>query len=212
MGRAVWIASLEPAALPLQVMASLERAALLVVDVQNDFCTNGALAVSGSERVVAAMNRHIGYAIAHGWPVYASRDWHPHQTTHFKPYGGQWPVHCVQDSPGARFHPDLQFPEDVIVVTKGDRANDAGYSAFDGHTPEGTTLLADLQRRGISHLYIGGLATDYCVRASALDGLDAGLRVTLLEDAVAGVDLTPGDSSRALEAMRARGAEVATTL
>lgn len=189
-----------------------EQSALLVVDLQNDFCTNGALAVAGSERVVAAMNRYISHAVACGWPVYASRDWHPAQTRHFQPYGGQWPVHCVQDSPGARFHPELQLPADAIIVTKGDRADEAGYSAFEGRTPDGTRLTDDLRRRGITHLYVGGLATDYCVRASTLDGLDAGLEMTLLEDAVAGVDLTAGDSSRALDEMRRRGAGMATTL
>jgi nicotinamidase/pyrazinamidase len=193
-------------------MTPPQRSALLVVDVQNDFCTNGALAVPGSEHVVAAINRHINDAVARGWPIYASRDWHPQATTHFAPYGGQWPVHCVQDSAGARFHPDLRLPHAAIIVTKGDRADEAGYSAFDGRTPDGTALLADLQRREISRLFIGGLATDYCVRASALDGRDAGLRVTLLEDAVAGVDLTPGDSARALAEMRARGVEIASTL
>jgi nicotinamidase/pyrazinamidase len=162
--------------------------------------------------VVAAINRHIRYAIAHGWTVYASRDWHPHQTTHFKPYGGQWPVHCVQDSPGARFHPDLQLPAGAIIVSTGEGADEAGYSAFDGRTPDGTTFGADLRARGVTHLYVGGLATDYCVRASALGGLDAGLRVTLLEDAIAGVDLTPGDSARAIEEMRAKGVTIATTL
>jgi len=193
-------------------MTPPERSALLVVDVQNDFCTNGALAVAGSERVVDAMNRYITQAVARGWPVYASRDWHPAQTTHFQPYGGQWPVHCVQNSPGARFHPDLHLPADAIVVSTGQGADDAGYSAFEGRTLEGTTLLADLRGRGVTHLYVGGLATDYCVRASALDGVDAGLRVTLLEDAVAGVDLTPGDSARAIEEMRVKGVEIATTL
>jgi nicotinamidase/pyrazinamidase len=193
-------------------MTSRENSALLVVDVQNDFCTNGALAVPGSERVIAAMNRHISHAVSRGWPVYASRDWHPAQTTHFQPYGGQWPVHCVQNSSGARFHPDLQLPIDAIIVTTGEGADDPGYSAFDGRTPDGGTLFADLRGRGITHLYVGGLATDYCVRASALDGVNAGLRVTLLEDAVAGVDLTPGDSARAIEEMRAKGVEIATTL
>jgi nicotinamidase/pyrazinamidase len=192
-------------------MTSGEHPALLVVDVQNDFCTNGALAVSGSERVIEAMNRHISHATTRNWPVYASRDWHPKQTTHFKP-DGPWPVHCVQDSSGARFHPELQLPPGAIVVTKGDRLDDAGYSAFEGRTPDGTPLVADLERRGITHLYIGGLATDYCVRASALDALAAGLRVTVLEDAVAGVDLMPGDSGRALDEMRGKGAKLAPTL
>lgn len=195
-------------------MTSPESAvsALLVVDVQNDFCTNGALAVPGSETVVIAMNRHISHAVTRGWPVYASRDWHPQETSHFKEFGGQWPVHCVQDSQGARFHPSLQLPDDVIIVTKGDRTDEAGYSAFEGRTPDGRPLIEDLRRRGIAHLYVGGLATDYCVRASALDGLRAGLRVTLLEDAVAGVDVTPGDSTRALDEMRGKGAALATTL
>jgi len=194
-------------------MTSPESAvsALLVVDVQNDFCTSGALAVPGSESVVTAMNRHISHAVTRGWPVYASRDWHPQETSHFKEFGGQWPVHCVQDSQGARFHPSLQLPDDVIVVTKGDRTDEAGYSAFEGRTPDGRPLIEDLRHRGIAHLYVGGLATDYCVKASALDGLNAGLRVTLLEDAVAGVDVTPGDSTRALDEMRGKGAALATT-
>ncbi len=186
--------------------------ALLVVDVQNDFCTNGALAVPGSETVVVAMNRHISHAVTRGWPVYASRDWHPQETSHFKEFGGQWPVHCVQDSQGARFHPSLQLPDDVVIVTKGDGTDEAGYSAFEGRTPDGRPLIDDLRRRRITHLYLGGLATDYCVRASALDGLTAGLRVTLLEDAIAGVDVTPGDSTRALDEMRGKGAAFAATL
>lgn len=181
--------------------------ALLIVDVQEDFCTGGALAVPGSEAVIDALNRYVADAAASGLPVYASRDWHPATTTHFKAFGGTWPVHCVADSPGARFHPRLRLPPDTLVVTKGDRADEAGYSAFDGHVADGTPLLADLRRRGISHLYVGGLATDYCVRASVLDALGAGIGVTLLADAIAGVDLAPGDSARALDEMREHGAK-----
>lgn len=193
-------------------MTRPERSALLVVDIQNDFCTGGALAVPGSEAVVGAMNRHIAEATRRGWAIYASRDWHPAEMSHFTPFGGQWPVHCVQESGGAMFHADLQLPPDVIVVTKGDAPDSAGYSAFEGRTPDGTTLQEDLARRGVAHLYVGGLATDYCVRASALDALREGLTVTLLEDAVAGVDVTPGDSARALAELRDRGAQVATSL
>jgi nicotinamidase/pyrazinamidase len=138
--------------------------------------------------------------------VYASRDWHPALTTHFKEYGGAWPVHCVQNSPGAEFHRELHLPPDAIIVTKGDRADAAGYSAFDGVTADGNPLLSDLRRRGIRHLYVAGLATDYCVRASVLDALAAGFRVTLLEDAIAGVDVAPGDSARAIDEMRRHGA------
>ena len=182
--------------------------AILVVDVQNDFCTGGALAVGGSDAVVDALNRHIDDSAAAGLPVYASRDWHPARTTHFTDYGGEWPVHCVQDSIGAQFHPRLRLPGNAIVVTKGADSEAPGYSAFEGTTADGDSLLADLRRRGVSHLFVGGLATDYCVRASVLDALAAGLKVTVLSDAIAGVDLQPGDSARALEEMRSRGAVV----
>ena len=183
-----------------------KQSALLVVDVQNDFCTGGALAVSGSERVVAALNRDLDAAIAQRVPIYASRDWHPAITTHFKQYGGPWPVHCVQGSDGARFHPDIHLPSSSIIVTKGESSENAGYSAFEGHTGDGKLLLDDLQARGIRHLVVGGLATDYCVRASVLDALDAGLDVTLLEDAIAGVD--PEGSRQAVDEMRQKGARV----
>jgi nicotinamidase/pyrazinamidase len=183
-----------------------ERRALLIVDVQNDFCAGGALAVPGSEAVVRALNRHIDEAAAQGTPVYASRDWHPAVTNHFTQYGGAWPVHCVQGTGGARFHPDLRLPEDAIVVTKGDRPDRPGYSAFEGRTADGTPLADDLARRGITHLLVGGLATDYCVKHSVLDALEAGLRVTVLENAVAGVEIRQGDSGQALAEMRERGA------
>lgn len=185
---------------------AVPHSALLLVDVQNDFCTGGTLAVPQSEEVIDALNRHIVAAETRGMPVYASRDWHPATTSHFKAYGGVWPVHCVQNTTGAAFHPALRLPADTIVVTKGDRPDDHGYSAFQGTTVTGETLLADLRRRGIGHLYVGGLATDYCVRASVLDALDAGLQVTVLEDAIAGVDVNAGDSERARVEMRTRGA------
>jgi nicotinamidase/pyrazinamidase len=182
--------------------------AILVVDVQNDFCTGGALAVDGSDAVVEALNRYIDDMHSAGLPVYASRDWHPARTTHFKDFGGEWPVHCVQGSTGAQFHPQLRLPEDAIVITKGADSEAPGYSAFEGKTADGNSLLADLRGRGVSHLFVGGLATDYCVRASVLDALAAGLKVTVLTDAIAGVDLQPGDSARAVEVMRSRGAVV----
>jgi nicotinamidase/pyrazinamidase len=188
------------------------RSAMLIVDVQNDFCTGGALAVPNSEAVIDAINRYVKTATTQGQLVYASRDWHPRQTTHFKDYGGAWPAHCVQHSPGAQFHPRLELPDDAIVITKGDRADEHGYSAFDGHTEEGQSLLAALRQRGITHLYVGGLATDYCVRASVLDALSSGFTVTVLRDAVAGVDVAPGDSDRALDEMHRHGARLATTL
>ncbi len=186
------------------------RSALLIVDVQNDFCTGGALAVPGSEQVVDRLNVYIAAAAARGMPVYASRDWHPAATSHFQPFGGVWPVHCVQDTPGAQFHAGLRLPPSVIVVSKGDDPARHGYSALDGHLADGTPFLDDLRRRGMTHLYVGGLATDYCVMHSAIDAAGAGLRVTVLEDAIAGVDVRPGDSARAIEAMRHQQVDVVT--
>jgi nicotinamidase/pyrazinamidase len=182
------------------------RSALLVVDVQNDFCAGGALAVENSGPVVAALNRHIAEFARSGATVYASRDWHPLQTSHFNTHGGPWPVHCVQETPGARFHPDLRLPADTIVISKGSDPASAGYSAFEGTTPEGRPFLDDLRARQIDHLYVAGLATDYCVRHSVLDALDAGLTVTVLQDAVAGVDAR--GSADALEEMRRKGAAI----
>lgn len=182
------------------------RSALLIVDVQRDFCPGGALAAPDGDRVVAPLNRYIDEAAANGWPVYASRDWHPPATSHFSDYGGEWPVHCVEGTAGAAFHPGLRLPPAAIVVSKGQEADRPGYSAFEGRTPDGRTLADDLRARGIDHLYVGGIATDCCVRHSVLDARRAGLAVTVLTDAIAGVDVAPGDSARALEEMRAAGA------
>ena len=188
-------------------MNDRHRAGLLVVDVQNDFCPGGALPVPNADRVVSVMNRYIDEAVERGVTVYASRDWHPFVSTHFKPYGGPWSAHCVKDTHGARFHPNIRLPATAIVITKGEESTSPGYSAFEGRTPEGKAFLAHLRERGIWHLYVGGLATDYCVKHSVLDALSAGLQVTLLEDGIAGVD--PEDSFRAIVEMRRRGADVA---
>jgi len=187
------------------------RSALLVIDVQNDFCAGGALAVPAGDQVVPPLNRMIAHAGSLGLPVYATRDWHPRKTRHFAESGGRWPVHCVAGSPGARFHPGLALPETVVIVSKGDRADAEGYSAFGGHTAEGTALAGDLRARGIEHLYVGGLATDYCVKHSVVEALRAGFKVTLMTDAVRGVDAQPGDAARALTEMKAAGAEFQTT-
>ncbi len=184
------------------------RSALLLVDVQNDFCPGGALAVTGGDRVVPVLNEYIREATARGLPIYASRDWHPAMSRHFAAHGGTWPVHCVQDSPGARFHPDLALPPDVIIVSKGQGPDDHGYSAIEGVTADGTRLIDDLRARGVEHLYVGGLATDYCVKHSVLDALRSGVTVTVLPGAHAAVNVQPDDGGKAIEEMRAAGAEV----
>jgi nicotinamidase/pyrazinamidase len=189
------------------VTGGREAAALLIVDVQQDFCDGGALAVPGSTGVVSALNRYLEAAVAREMHVYASRDWHRAEAQHFKPYGGPWPVHCVQDSNGASFHPDLRLPVTATIVTKGEDPASPGYSACEGRTPEGKPFLTDLRERGIRRLYVGGLATDYCVKESVLDALSAGLSVTVLEDAIAGVE--EDGSARALIEMKERGAQVA---
>jgi nicotinamidase/pyrazinamidase len=125
-------------------------------------------------------------------------------TVHFAPQGGPWPVHCVQGTEGARFHPELRLPAGTILVSKGSDPDSHGYSAFEGRTAEGTSLLTDLKARGVRHLLLGGLATDYCVRQTTLDALASGLGVTVLDDAIAGVDAE--DSKRALAEVREHGA------
>jgi nicotinamidase/pyrazinamidase len=180
--------------------------ALLIVDVQNDFCPGGALEVAEGDAVVAPLNRRIAAMQADGAPIYASRDWHPAVTSHFATYGGRWPRHCVAGTDGAAFHRDLALPASAIIITKGNESGVDGYSAFDGRTYAGTTFLDDLRSRGIRHLVVGGLATDYCVRASVLDALEAGFGVTVLTEAIRGVEMKPGDSMRAIDEMRAAGA------
>lgn len=189
-----------------------DKAALLVVDVQNDFCPGGALGVPAGDRIIPAVNRHIAQAAARGMPVYATRDWHPVVTTHFKEYGGQWPPHCVQNTEGAKFRPDLELPADAIVVSKGDDPARQGYSAFDGHTEAGKPLLRDLRDRDVSRIYVAGLATDYCVKETAIDAIEAGLEVRVLDDAIAGIDVHPGDITRALDDISRAGATLTASV
>jgi nicotinamidase/pyrazinamidase len=182
--------------------------ALLIVDVQNDFCPGGALAVREGDQVVAPLRRVAERFGALGYPVYASRDWHPLDSTHFATGGGTWPVHCVQHTPGAQFHPDLELPPSALVVTTGSGKEDEGYSAFSGTVAGRGSFGDDLRARGVTHLYVGGLATDYCVKHSVLDALSQGFGVTVLTDAVRAVDVQPGDGQRALEEMKAAGARL----
>jgi nicotinamidase/pyrazinamidase len=186
------------------------RDALVVVDLQNDFCPDGALAVKDGDAIVPVVNRYLQRFGGAGAPVFLTRDWHPAVTQHFKAYGGVWPPHCVQGTRGAEFHPGLRAPAGAEVVSKGmDPAQDA-YSAFQAEDRMGRPLPAVLAARGIRRLYVGGLATDYCVRASALDALQGGFEVVVLTDAIGAVELQPGDGARAIGEMREAGAKFAT--
>jgi nicotinamidase/pyrazinamidase len=183
--------------------------ALLIEDVQNDFCSGGALAVPGGDEVVPVLNRYIEIFLGKGLPVYASRDWHPGHSSHFSTHGGIWPVHCVQGSEGARFHPGLRLPDDVVIISKGMDPEEDGFSSFEAVCDKGQTFSESLVERGVRHICIGGLATDYCVKYTVLEALTLGFSVTLLIDAVRGVDLKPGDSEAAIREMVLAGAEIA---
>ena len=184
------------------------RDALVIVDLQNDFCPDGALGVAGGDAVVPLLNRYAQRFAAAGAPVFASRDWHPAKTAHFKDGGGVWPPHCVQDTPGAAFHPELVLPAGSAIVSKGMDPHEDAYSCFQAETGDGMPFAAALGELGVSRLFVGGLATDYCVRSTVVDGVQAGFEMVVLADAVAAVDLAPGDGARALDEMRAAGAEL----
>jgi nicotinamidase/pyrazinamidase len=184
--------------------------ALIVVDVQNDFCPGGALAVPGGDRIVPVLNRYIEKFKNAGRPVYVTRDWHPDKTSHFAAFGGKWPPHCIQGTKGAEFHPDLRLPEDVVIISKGTRPDEDSYSGFDGADSQGTGLADLLRRQGVNRLFVGGLATDYCVKHTVLDGLGEGFEVVFLEDASRGVNLQPEDSEQAVQEMIRAGAKLAS--
>lgn len=179
-----------------------KNSALIIVDVQRDFCQGGALAVPNGDEVVPVLNKYIEKFRSADAPVIATRDWHPRDHVSFKSRGGPWPEHCVQNTAGAEFHPRLNLPSDVIVISKGTEPDKEAYSGF-----EDTELESKLRELGVSKIFVGGLATDYCVKHTVLDGLKRGFQVYLLEDAVRGVDVQKGDSERAVEEMVKKGAK-----
>jgi nicotinamidase/pyrazinamidase len=186
------------------------RDALVVVDLQNDFCPGGALAVRGGHAIVPVVNRYLEWFGRAGAPVFLTRDWHPAVTRHFQAYGGVWPPHCVQGTPGAQFHPGLSAPAEAVIVSKGMDPDADAYSGFQATDRTGRLLPAVLAERGIRRLYVSGLATDYCVRATVLDARQEGFDVVVLADAIGAVDVKPGDGARALDEMRGAGARFAT--
>ena len=177
--------------------------ALVVVDLQVDFLPGGALAVPEADRVVPVMNCYIDCFHKAGLPIFASRDWHPANHCSFVDQGGPWPVHCVADSPGAQFATALRLPESVVIVSKATLPDREAYSALDG-----TELIEQLRQRQIRRLFIGGVATDYCVLHTVNDARQAGFEVVLLRDAIRAVDAEAGE--RAYQQMLANGAVPAT--
>lgn len=184
------------------IKGNSKKRALIVVDVQNDFCPGGALAVPGGDAVVAPLNGLIEEFLQRGEPVFKSRDWHSPRTKHFADYGGTWPVHCVRDTRGAEFHPELIDDPRIEIVSKG-MGDEDNYSAFDG-----TRLAARLREQEVEEVWVGGLATDYCVKNTVLDALKEGFRVKAVADAMRPVELREGDGERALEEMSRGGAEI----
>lgn len=165
--------------------------ALIIVDVQNDFCPGGALPIADGDKVVPVLNRWIAAAVAKRVPVYASRDWHPVGHMSFAERGGPWPPHCIQDSDGARIRDDLALPPSAILVTKGVRFDQDQNSAFDQ-----TGLATQLRADGVKRLWVGGLAEDVCVLATVLDGRKEGFEVVLIADATKPVTPEGGDKAR----------------
>jgi nicotinamidase/pyrazinamidase len=191
--------------------------ALIVVDVQNDFADpDGSLSVPDAQGVIGAVNREIVAALDGGALVVATQDWHPDVTPHFAKDGGPWPVHCVGGTWGSALDPRLELPETAPRVRKGANGED-GYSGFtmrDPTTGQTTTteLEALLRSAGVEAVAVAGLATDYCVKATALDAARLGFQTAVLTDAVAAVDLEPGDGKRALAELQTAGVELARSI
>ena len=176
--------------------------ALIIVDAQNDFLPGGSLAVPGADEIISILNRYLAIFIRRSLPIYATRDWHPPDHCSFKAQGGAWPAHCVAGTDGAAFAAALNLPADACVVSKAMTREQDAYSGF-----AGTSLARQLRSRGIRRLFIGGLATDYCVRNTVMDALASGFEVKLLIDAIRAVDLRAGDGKSAIDQMIERGAQ-----
>lgn len=188
-----------------------DKKALLLVDLQNDFFPpDGSLAVPHGDQIISVVNEYIKKFQQKGLPIFASRDWHPPKTGHFKDFGGVWPSHCIQNTKGAEFHPDVCLPEDTIILSKGMDPKVDAYSGFQAYGPGGKDFKSLLDALGIRHLHVAGLATDYCVKSTVLDACKKGFEVTILLDGIRGVDVEINDSARALDEMLRACAKSAT--
>ncbi len=174
---------------------------LIIADVQKDFLPGGALGIKESDQIIPVLNDYIDIFKKAKAKIVASRDWHPPNHVSFKDQGGPWPPHCVQETDGAKFSPNLKLPKNVTIVSKATDPAKEAYSVFDG-----TGLADQLKAQGITRIFIGGLATDYCIVNSVEDAKNAGLASVVLADATCGIDVIPGDVDRAFEKMAANGA------
>lgn len=179
--------------------------ALIIVDVQNCFCPGGELPVKEGDKIVPIMNKYIQKFQKAGAKIYATRDWHPPNHKSFKDQGGTWPPHGLRESKGAEFHSELRLPEEATVISKGENPSVEGLSGFDQ-----TNLEGKLKKDGVSRVFVGGLATDYCVKHTVVDALKISFEAILLIDATRGVNRKPGDAKRAIEEMIRKGAKKAT--
>lgn len=178
--------------------------ALIIVDLQHDFLPGGSLAVTDGDAVIPVLNRAIAAFSAAALPIVATRDWHPADHCSFHAQNGIWPAHCIVGTHGAAFSPALRLPETAVVVSKATSAGRDAYSGFDG-----TELASMLREQGVTRVFVGGLATDYCVLQTVMDALKLGFEVILLEDAIRAVNVKAGDGERAIAQMSAGGAKVA---
>jgi nicotinamidase/pyrazinamidase len=186
------------------------KSALIVVDMQNDFCPGGSLAVAGGDGIVPLINSYLELFRESGCCIIASRDWHPVETRHFRKFGGIWPDHCIQGSFGAEFHASLNLASDTLVFSKGIDPDRDDYSALQARNDSGEPMHEYLKRMDIREIFVCGLATDYCILQTVLDALSHGFSVKVLADAIRGVELNQGDSERAIGEMRIAGAEFLT--
>jgi nicotinamidase/pyrazinamidase len=179
----------------------MSRLSLIVVDVQRDFCPGGSLAVGHGDEIIPNLNRVIDAFNKVGAPIFLTRDWHPPNHCSFKSRGGIWPSHCVRGTPGAEFHQDLHVPPRATIINKAIEPDRDAYSGFDG-----TDLTIRMRRVGVIETFLGGLATDYCVKETTLDALKAGFVVDVMLDCVRGVNIGSNDSEITLQTLVRNGA------
>jgi nicotinamidase/pyrazinamidase len=182
-----------------------EHDALLITDMQIDFLPGGALPVEGGNEIIPVVNNYIAHFESAGAHIIASRDWHPANHVSFQNQGGTWPTHCVQNTEGAKFSPDIKLPDHTIIISKATDPKHEAYSVFDT-----TNLDNELRQLGIRRLFVAGFATDYCVVNTVIDAIKLGFEAIVLTDATLGINLIPGDVDRAFQVMSKNGARQAT--